>query len=149
MHWLEECLQPHDYPGFARLRARLNPTLIATGEHEYTRYGFRLLLEHQSADVWQPDINWCGGLTELRRIGALAAAYDIPVIPHGGGRRDSAHFLMASVNSPWAELFMPPPGGPPEVYRLYEEEHGLTRTDEGIFLRPSEGPGFDWQFEVV
>ena len=66
--------------------------------------------------IWQPDIHWCGGLTELRRIGALAAAYDIPVIPHSGGGRDGVHFIMATPNSPWAEMFMPAPGGPKEVY---------------------------------
>ncbi len=93
VYWMEECLQPHDYEGFGRLSQAIKSTRIVTGEHEYTRYGFRRLLENKAAAIWQPDINWCGGLTELRRIGALAAAYDIPVIPHGGGsqRGDSLH----------------------------------------------------------
>src|SRR2546422_11092726 len=81
IYWMEECLQPDDYDGFGRLHERIKSTLLATGEHEYTRYGFRLLLEHQAADIWQPDVTWCGGLSELRHIGALAAAYNIPVIP--------------------------------------------------------------------
>ncbi len=149
IYWMEECLPPHDYAGFGRLNAAIKTTRIATGEHEYTRYGFRLLLEHRAAAIWQPDIHWCGGLTELRRIAALAAAYDIPVIPHGGGSRDAVHFIMATVNSPWAELFMPAPGGPPEVYQRYEEENSLTRGPEGIYTRPSEGPGFGWDFEVI
>ncbi|MEK7404587.1 MAG: enolase C-terminal domain-like protein [Acidobacteriota bacterium] len=149
VYWMEECLQPHDYAGFGRLNAAIKTTRIVTGEHEYTRYGFRQLLEHRAASIWQPDIHWCGGLTELRRIAALAAAYDIPVIPHGGGGRDGVHFIMATVNSPWAELFMPAPGGPPEVIRRYEEDNHLTRGPEGIYTRPSEGPGFDWDFEVV
>ncbi len=149
VYWMEECLPPHDYEGFARLRAAVRTTRIATGEHEYTRYGFRRLLEHRAADIWQPDIHWCGGLTELRRIAALAAAYDIPVIPHVGGSRDAIHFVMATPNSPWAELFMPPPGGPPEVYRRYEEDNLLTRGPEGIYTRPSDAPGFGWDFEVI
>ena len=41
--------------------------LITTGEHEYTRYGFRQLLERKCCDVIQPDITWCGGITEARR----------------------------------------------------------------------------------
>jgi L-rhamnonate dehydratase len=106
------------------------------------------MLEHHSAAVWQPDIHWCGGMTELRRIGALAAAYDIPVIPHGGGGFDSSHFIMATPNSPWAELFMPPPGGPPEVYRQFEEENQITRGPEGIYKRPTETPGLGWDIEV-
>jgi L-rhamnonate dehydratase len=144
VYWMEECLQPHDYAGFGRLNAAIKSTRIVTGEHEYTRYGFRYLLEHNAAQIWQPDIHWCGGLTELRRIGALAAAYDIPVIPHGGGSRDSVHWIMATPNSPWVEMFMPAPGGPPEVYKQYEEENMLTRGPEGIYSRPSDRPGFGW-----
>ena len=148
VYWMEECLQPHDYEGFGRLNAAIRSTRIVTGEHEYTRYGFRRLLEHRSAQIWQPDIHWCGGMTELRRIGALASAYDIPVIPHGGGSRDSVHFIMATVNSPWAELFLPPPGGPPEVYKMFEEGYQITRGPEGIYTRPSEKPGFGWDVVV-
>ena len=148
VYWMEECLQPHDYEGFGRLNAAIKSTRIVTGEHEYTRYGFRKLLEHNCAAVWQPDIHWCGGLTELRRIAALAAAYDIPVIPHTGGNFDSIHFLMATPNAPWAELFMPAPGGPPEVYRRFEEDNLITRGPEGIYARPSERPGFGWDIEV-
>ncbi len=148
VYWMEEVLQPHDYEGFGRLNAQIKSTRIVTGEHEYTRYGFRQLLEHRAAQIWQPDIHWCGGLTELRRIGALAAAYDIPVIPHGGGARDSVHFIMATPNSPWAEMFMPAPGGPPEVYKRYQEDNHLTRGPEGIYTRPSDKPGFGWDFEV-
>ena len=149
VYWIEEALPPYDYEGFSRLRERIHPIRIATGEHEYTRYGFRHLLEHHSADIWQPDVHWCGGLTELRHINSLASAFDIPVIPHGGGQRDAIHFVMASPNSPWAELFMPPPGGPPEVYRRYEEEYAISRGPEGIYTQPSEKPGFGWDFEVV
>ncbi len=149
VYWMEECLPPHDYAGFGRLRQKIKSTRIVTGEHEYTRYGFRLLLEHQAAEIWQPDVHWCGGLTELRRIAALAAAYDIPVIPHGGGSRDSVHFIMATTNSPWAELFMPAPGGPPEVYQRYEEDNQLTRGPEGIYTVPSDRPGFGWEMEVL
>ncbi|MCW5978003.1 MAG: hypothetical protein KIT09_07985 [Bryobacteraceae bacterium] len=148
VYWMEEVLQPHDYEGFGRLRQIIKSTRIVTGEHEYTRYGFRQLLAHNAAEIWQPDIHWCGGLTELRRIAALASAYDIPVIPHGGGSRDSMHFIMATVNSPWAELFMPAPGGPPEVYKRYEEDNRITRGPEGIYAEPSDEPGFGWDIEA-
>jgi len=144
VYWMEECLQPHDYEGFGRLRQQIKSTRIVTGEHEYTRYGFRQLLAHNAAEIWQPDIKWCGGLTELRRIGALAAAYDIPVIPHGGGSRESVHWTMATTNSPWAEMFMPAPGGPKVVYDRYQEDNSLTKGPEGIYTRPSDKPGFGW-----
>src|SRR5215472_15317904 len=149
VYWMEEVLPPHDYEGFGRLNAEIKSTRIATGEHEYTRYGFRRLLDHHCAAIWQPDIHWCGGLTELRRIAALAAAYDIPVIPHTGGTFDCVHFVMATTNSPWGELFIPPPGGPAEVYSRFEEDNHVTRGPEGIYIRPSERPGLGWDIEVA
>jgi len=149
VYWMEECLQPHDYEGFGRLNQAIKSTRIVTGEHEYTRYGFRQLLEHKAASIWQPDINWCGGLTELRRIGALAAAYDIPVIPHGGGLSEAIHYIMATTNAPWAEMFMPAPGGPKEVYEIWEERYNLSKGPEGIYMRPSDKPGFGWDIVVT
>ncbi|MEO8663392.1 MAG: enolase C-terminal domain-like protein [Bryobacteraceae bacterium] len=148
VYWMEEVLQPHDYAGFGRLNTTIKSTRIATGEHEYGRYGFRYLLEHNGASIWQPDINWCGGLTEMKRIGSLAATYDIPVIPHGGGLNQAIHWIIANVNAPWAELFMPAPGGPKEVYQLWEEQYNVTRGPEGIYTQPPEKPGF-WQDMVV
>ncbi|MES1262245.1 MAG: enolase C-terminal domain-like protein [Acidobacteriota bacterium] len=146
VYWMEEVLPPHDYEGFGKLHAALPHIRIATGEHEYNRYGFRQLLEHRSASIWQPDMHWCGGLTELRRIAALAAAYDIPVIPHVGGTREGVHFIMATQNSPWAEMFMPAPGGPKAVYDLWAEKNNVTRGPEGIYTRPPEDPGLGWDY---
>ena len=77
--------------------------MITTGEHEYTRYGFRQLLERRCCDVIQPDITWCGGITEARRICSLAAAYDIMVIPHGSSVY-SYHLQFAFPNCPIAEF---------------------------------------------
>ncbi len=148
IYWMEEVLQPHDYAGFGRLKAQVKSTRIATGEHEYGRYGFRHLLENQSAEIWQPDMNWCGGLTEMRRIGAMASAYDISVIPHGGGLNGSSHYILATTNSPWAELFLPSPGGPKEVYQIFEENYAISRGPEGIYMRPLEKPGFGWDYVV-
>ena len=150
IYWMEECLQPHDYAGFGRLREAVkHSTRIATGEHEYTRYGYRYLLEHNAADIWQADIHWGGGLTELRKIAAMGAAYDLSIIPHVGGTTDCVHFIMATTNSPWAEMFMPPPGGPKAVYQQWAEENQVTRGPQGIYTRPSERPGFGWEIEVT
>lgn len=149
VYWVEEVLQPHDYKGFGRLNAAIKSTRIATGEHEYGRYGFRYLLEANGASIWQPDIQWCGGLTELRKIGAMASAYDIPVIPHGGGLNGSTHWTIANVNAPWAELFLPAPGGPPDVYKLFEDIYCISRGPEGIYMRPPDRPGWGWEIEVA
>jgi L-rhamnonate dehydratase len=148
VYWMEECLIPDDYEGFRRIRERIQSTRMAAGEHEYTRYGFRLLRDYHALDIWQPDITWCGGLSELRHIGALAAAYNIPVIPHAGWQHGGSHFILATTNSPWCEMFMPPPGGPPEIYQRFEEDNNVTRGLEGIYMRPPDRPGFGWELTV-
>ncbi len=148
VYWLEECLPPDNYAGFGRLNKHITSTRIVTGEHEYTRYGFQLLQTFDAAKIWQPDMNWCGGLTELRKIAAMASVADIPVILHGGWRGGGAHFIMATPNSPWCEMFMPAPGGPIEVYERYEEENQITRGPEGIYMLPPDRPGFGWDLEV-
>ncbi len=109
LRWIEECLPPDDYEGYAELKRRIDWTLITTGEHEYTRYGFRELIARKCADILQPDINWVGGLTEARKIYSMAAAYDIPCIPHGSSVF-SYHLQYASTNSPYAEFLIMSPG---------------------------------------
>jgi len=92
--WIEEPLLPDDYAGHAELRRRMPPTMMLnTGEHEYTAYGHKLLCE-AGVDILQPDPNWCGGITELRRIGAVANAYGKRIIPHVGGQY-AYHFLLS------------------------------------------------------
>lgn len=87
------------------MRAAVSTTLLTTGEHEYTRYGYRLLLERNAVDVLQPDITWVGGITEARRVVALAAAYDVMVIPHGSSVF-SYHLQFAFANCPMAEFLV-------------------------------------------
>ena len=109
LKWLEECLPPDDYWGYAALRRALPPgMLLTTGEHEATRWGFRLLLEMGCADILQPDVGWCGGLTELIKISALADAHNALVVPHGSSVY-SYHFVATRQNSPFAEFLMMAP----------------------------------------
>ena len=102
INWWEEVLSPEDVEGYRQLK-QAHPTLKwTTGEHEYTRYGFRKLIEDRTIDILQPDVMWVGGMTELLRIGAHAAAYDIPVIPHGSGPY-SYHFIASQTGAPLCE----------------------------------------------
>ena len=102
VYWLEEVLPPDEYEGFACLRSRIKSTFLATGEHEFTRYGFRRLLNHDAVDIWQRDINWCGGMTELRGIGAMALAHNMRLIPHAGGAPDAIHYPVTLPHLSWA-----------------------------------------------
>ena len=70
-----------DLDGLARVAAALD-TPIASGETEYTRYGFRRMLELRSADVLMPDLQRVGGVSEFMRVGHMAESYDIPVSSH-------------------------------------------------------------------
>ena len=66
----------------ARLRA-MCPVPIAGGEHEYTRWGAKMLLDMGALDIYQFDPAWAGGISELVKICTLASTYDVQVIPHG------------------------------------------------------------------
>lgn len=103
LRWLEEAIIPDDINGYHELR-RFGTTPIAAGEHEFTSYGFRQMIEAKSLDYFQFDTNRVGGITAARKIQALAEAYSIPVVPHAG-QMHNYHVVMASLNSPIAEYF--------------------------------------------
>lgn len=103
LRWLEEPVIPDDIHGYSELRSAARIP-IAGGEHEFTLYGFRKLIEARALDYIQFDTNRVGGLTQARKIAALAEAYSIPVIPHAG-QMHNYHLVMASFNSPMAEYF--------------------------------------------
>lgn len=105
LSFIEEPLSPDDMAGYAELCARVRSTSIASGEHEYTRYGFENLIARRAAHVLQPDITWSGGLTELRKIAALASAHQLPLIPHRGGSLYGLHFILATAHCDLAESF--------------------------------------------
>ena len=105
LRWLEEPVIPDDIAGYAALKA-LNVVPISGGEHEFTLYGFRQLLEAKAIDYIQFDTNRVGGITQARKIQAMAEAFEVPVIPHAG-QMHNYHVVMASYNSPMAEFFPP------------------------------------------
>jgi L-rhamnonate dehydratase len=103
LRWLEEPVIPDDIHGYAELKSYARIP-IAGGEHEFTQYGFRDLLEARAVDYIQFDTNRVGGITQARKISALAESHSIPVIPHAG-QMHNYHVVMASLNSPMAEYF--------------------------------------------
>ncbi|WP_353711501.1 L-rhamnonate dehydratase [Arthrobacter sp. K5] len=106
LKWIEEALPPDDYWGYAKLKKQVPPKmLVTTGEHEATRWGFKLLLDMDCADIIQPDVGWCGGITELTKISAMADANGALVVPHGSSVY-SYHFVVTRTNSPFAEFLM-------------------------------------------
>ncbi len=138
--WWEEVLHPDDIEGY-RLLKQAHPTLKwTTGEHEYTRYGFRRLIEERTIDILQPDVMWVGGLTALLQISAQASAYDLPIIPHGSGPY-SYHFIASQPNPPLCEYVAASPDG-----RSIRPVFGKLFTGEDLptngRLSVSSAPGF-------
>jgi L-rhamnonate dehydratase len=104
--WLEEPLPADDLEGYADLVTR-SPIPIAGGEHEYTIHGFRELAQRRAHTIWQPDVCWTGGLTQLRAIFALAAQEGIWVVPHRGSEVWSLYAIAALSPQPLAESGRP------------------------------------------
>jgi L-alanine-DL-glutamate epimerase-like enolase superfamily enzyme len=107
--WLEEPVPPDRINDFATIR-RKTTVPIATGEHEYTRWGFLQLLQADAIDVIQADPDWCGGITELVKICTLASAYGRPVFPHGHSIHPALHVIAAQSPGvcPMAEFLIRP-----------------------------------------
>ena len=146
IHWIEEPLPPGDFRGYAELRAR-SPIALAAGEAHHTVRDFRALIDGRCIDIVQPSIPGVGGITEAKRIVALAHAQNLRVAPHvwGGavGLATACHFLAALPATPHTDH-------PPHPSMLeYDMSDNELRTkllksplvlENGHMLLP-EGPG--------
>ncbi|HEY3109846.1 MAG TPA: enolase C-terminal domain-like protein [Chloroflexota bacterium] len=92
--WLEEPVLADRIESYAEVKRRM-PFPVAGGEHEYTRWGIKQLLDARACDVLQPDIYWAGGITEMLKIAALCSCYDVQLVPHGHSTPATAHFLLS------------------------------------------------------
>jgi L-alanine-DL-glutamate epimerase-like enolase superfamily enzyme len=79
--WLEDPVATEDLAGSAHL-AQVLDTPVSGYETETGLPGFRNLIDARAVDIVQPDVIWSGGITETRKIAALAQAHNLPVIPH-------------------------------------------------------------------
>lgn len=79
--WFEEPLIPDSLEALAELKTRVRVP-IACGERLYNRWQFRSLLELRAADYIQPDVSHAGGITEIKKIAAMAETHYMPICPH-------------------------------------------------------------------
>jgi L-rhamnonate dehydratase len=136
--WMEEPVPPDRVNDFAMI-CRATTIPIATGEHEYTRWGFLALLQAEAVDVIQADPDWCGGISEVVKIGVLASAFGRQVVPHG-------HSIHAAVNVIAAQ----PPATFPMAEYLLRNQPGkqyfhteVMRPERGVIALPTApGLGF-------
>jgi len=140
--WIEEPLMPSDIEGYVQLSKKIGIPL-ACGEHEFTRYGFKRLIDSKAVRILQPDINRAGGITEVKKICALAAAEHLPVIPHAGGAY-SYHLVMSQINCPMAEcVIMRVDSELGKICSIFQETgiKGEPIPDNGYIRIPNK-PGF-------
>jgi L-alanine-DL-glutamate epimerase-like enolase superfamily enzyme len=146
IRWIEEPIPHDDREGYARL-TRLLDVPIAAGEHETTRFPFVEMIRERCLGILQPDVNRVGGITEARRIVALAAAHSLPVCFHQGWLH-SYHQIAAFANCPIGEYFPPAPAGTRPAGNalnwLAIRGEPIAR-DGGIDLL--ETPGFGWEID--
>jgi L-alanine-DL-glutamate epimerase-like enolase superfamily enzyme len=106
IYWLEEPVATEDLDGSALVAHQLT-TPVSGYETETGLPGFRNLIAHHAVDIVQPDVIWSGGITECRKIAALAQAYDLPVIPHvfssAVATIANMHFIAGLPNGSWLE----------------------------------------------
>jgi L-alanine-DL-glutamate epimerase-like enolase superfamily enzyme len=92
--WLEEPFSSEKVDAYDRL-SRSTRVPIATGEHFYGRWEVQAFLAKDAIRVVQADPEWCGGVSELKRICTLSSVYDVPVIPHGHNLHAALHVVAS------------------------------------------------------
>lgn len=144
--WLEEPLPRYDFDNLIRLRENTN-IYIAGGEKNRGLHEFRWLIERGVYDIIQPDVTMSEGLTQVRKIAALAEVYRRHFVPHHGlsalGLAATVH-LACSVpfSMMWLEMMYEPPVRTIEGYQCLG---GIIETpiwiDKDGYVRPPEKPG--------
>jgi L-alanine-DL-glutamate epimerase-like enolase superfamily enzyme len=77
----EEPVAQYDYAGIRQVAEALDAP-VSAGEHEYTRWQFRDLIEQANPDILQPDVVKCGGISEMKKIAVLSETYNKHFLPH-------------------------------------------------------------------
>lgn len=129
--WYEEPLAPQDWKGYAELRGRA-PMPVATGEALYESFDLRRLIDGRMADVVQPDLALCGGLSVARFVGELCAAEHLRLSPHvwgtAVGLAAAVHWVASLPNYPHNENVPFP--------TLVEYDIGDNKLRDGLFATP-------------
>lgn len=146
--WFEEPVSPENHRGQAEVR-RATSIPIASGEREFTRYGFQSLLQNEAIDIAQPDVARAGGFTEIRRIAALTSARDIRLAPHAWGSgilfAASIHVAMSAANCHILEVSQ---GYMPMMYELFNEPFDI-RPDGNVHAPDRPGLGFTLRADAL
>lgn len=139
LYFFEEPCWPEHMEGIAAVQHAVT-TPIATGERMVSQFAFKRLFELQAASIIQPDITHCGGLSEVRRIAAMANAYGVAVAPHNPqgpiSTAASIEFGFATPNYLICEAVHQDVPWRDEIVNW-----GFTVEKKGRIVRPSSRPG--------
>jgi L-alanine-DL-glutamate epimerase-like enolase superfamily enzyme len=139
--WFEEPVEPDDYAGSAEVKKALDVPIVM-GENEFTRWGCRQLIEADSADIFNFDTVIAGGISEYRKIAAMASAFHIPVAPHGDPFM-AVHLLASISNGLIMETY-------PEIESRFNLALPLFPVKNGSIRVPDKsGLGIDPDPEIV
>ena len=148
IHWLEEPVATEDISGSRDVAVALD-TPVAGYETESGLPGFARLIEQRAIDIVQPDVIWSGGITECRKIAAVAQAHGMPVIPHvfssGIALIANLHFIASLPNGGLLEFDRNPN---PLRSDIFQEE--ITIGDDGfVYLPDRPGLGVSLNPETI
>ncbi len=144
-YWLEEPLSRYDFPNLIRLRENTS-IYIAGGEKNRHLHEFRWLIEQGIYDIIQPDATMSEGVSQLRKVAAMAEMFNRHFIPHHGlsglGLAGTVHLACSLPGLMWLEMMYEPPTRTIETYQLLG---GILETtiwiDADGYVRPPQGPG--------
>lgn len=144
--WFEEPVTGDDHRGLAEVRASTTVP-IAVGESEFTRHDFLDIAQRGGADVFQPDLAICGGISEAMRIGAVASAYNLRLAPHlWTGALAFAAGLHVSAASPAGWILEYSLGANPLLHEMALEKFTVKDGMIDIPDRPGLGVTIDEGF---
>ena len=145
IHWFEEPISPEDLDGYVEVTGKLDMA-IAGGENEFTKFGFRRIIERRAMDIVQPDVCAAGGITECKKIAALAQASSIQCVPHAWGTAiglaATMHYLASLPFTPPCLLPVPPMLEYEQTFNPFRDElSSADLTHKGGFVTVPNGPG--------
>ena len=138
-YWFEEPVPADDIQGSIEV-SQATDIPIASGENEYTRWGFRDLIERRAVDILQADVGICGGITEWRKIAAMASAHHIPMSPHGNPYM-SVHSMASVPNALIMETYPTAFSQMTRVAPFFEVKDSYIDVPQ----KPGLGIEIDWQ----
>lgn len=145
VYWFEEPISPEDLDGYVEVTRKLDMA-IAGGENEFTKFGFRRILEKRAMDIVQPDVCAAGGITECKKIATLAQAQSIQCVPHAWGTAiglaATMHYLASLPNTPPCLVPIPPMLEYEQTFNPFRDELSTTSLlHKGGMVDVPTGPG--------